>query len=188
MTRARSARLRQIRNARGKSLRVVAGLAGMSPAHLSRRPAEALRARVTTTIDALCRCERERDVGTALPSLIRDLHTTIAVGRDVAELLSLGAWLHTQATVPWLSITAAPVDLRWQALMLTQHAAGDRNTVATAGLVAAASARVGLAAGAVDSQAHVNRSGQAAVRVPSLASNTTSLIAVTVVTCDHRRH
>jgi transcriptional regulator with XRE-family HTH domain len=207
-------RVRQIRNARGKSLRTIAGLAGISASHLHRietgqraldsrsqtaalanalqispseltglpvpapgngetdaaiqalrlalmaashglpggqvLPAEVLRARVRTTIDALCRCERERDVGTALPSLIRDLHTTIAAGRDVAELLSLAAWLHTQATVPWLSITEAPIDLRWQALMLARHAAGDRDTAAPAGLVAAASARVGLAAGAFD--------------------------------------
>src|SRR5947209_210820 len=207
-------RVRQIRHARGKSLRVVAALAGISASHLHRietgqraldsraqtvalanalqispseltslpvpapgngetdaaiqalrlalmavshglpggqvLPAEALRARVTTTIDALCRCERERDVGTALPGLIRDLHTTIAAGWDVAELLDLAAWLHTQATVPWLSITEAPIDLRWQALTLARHAAGDRDTAAALGLVAAASARVGLAAGAFD--------------------------------------
>jgi transcriptional regulator with XRE-family HTH domain len=124
-------RVRQIRHARGKSLRVVAGLAGISASHLHRietgqraldsraqtvaaqtvalanalqispselislpvpapgngetdaaiqalrlalmavshglpggqvLPPEELRARVTTTIDALCRCERERDV------------------------------------------------------------------------------------------------------------------------------
>ncbi|MGH3962517.1 MAG: helix-turn-helix domain-containing protein [Pseudonocardiaceae bacterium] len=207
-------RVRQIRYARDKSLRVVADLAGLSKSHLSRiergeraldrrseivaladalqiapseltrlpvpapgngetdatieavrlalmaashglpggqtLPAETLQARVTATIDALCRCEREREVGAALPGLIRDLHTTIAAGRDVAGLLSLAAWLHTQATVPWLSITDAPVDLRWQALMMARHAAGDRDTAAPAGLVAAASARVGLAAGAFD--------------------------------------
>lgn len=207
-------RVRQIRHARGKSLRVVAELAGMSASHLHRIetgqraldsraqtvalanalqvapseltrlpvpapgngetdaaidavrralmaashglpggqviPAEALRARVTATIDALCRCEREREVGATLPDLIRDLHTTIAAGRDVAELLSLATWLHTQATVPWLSITDAPVDLRWQALMMARHAAGDRDTATPAGLVAAAGARVALAAGAFD--------------------------------------
>lgn len=207
-------RLRQIRNARGKSLRVTAELAGISKAHLSRiergeraldrrseivalanalqiapseltrlpvpapgngetdgateavrlalmaashglpggqvLPTQALQAKVTATIDALCRCERERDVGAALPGLIRDLHTTLAAGRDVAELLSLATWLHTQATVPWLSITDAPVDLRWQALMMARHAAGDRNAAVPAGLVAAATARVGMAAGAFD--------------------------------------
>jgi transcriptional regulator with XRE-family HTH domain len=223
-------RVRQIRNARGKSLRTIAGLAGISASHLHRietgqraldsraqtvalanalqispseltslpvpapgngetdaaiqalrlalmaashglpggqvLPAEVLRVRVTTTIDALCRCERERDVGTALPSLIRDLHTTIAAGRDVAELLSLAAWLHTQATVPWLSITEAPIDLRWQALTLARHAAGDRDTAAPAGLVAAASARVGLAAGAFDL-------AQAALDAVTVPPNTT---------------
>ncbi len=208
------ARLRQIRYARGKSQRVIAGLAGISKAHLSRiergeraldrrseivalanalqvspselirlpvpapgngdtdaaidavrralmgashglpdgqvLPAAVLRTRVSAMIDVLCRCERERDVGAALPGLIRDLHTSIAAGRDVAELLSLAAWLHTQATVSWLSITDAPVDLRSHALMLARHAAGDRDTAISAGLVAAASARVGLAAGAFD--------------------------------------
>lgn len=207
-------RLHQIRQARRKSLRVVAGLAGISASHLHRietgqraldslslitaladvlqiapselislpvpapgnggtdaaieavrralmgashglpggqvLPVEVLRARVTATIDALCRCERERDVGTALPDLIRDLHTTLAAGRDVAQLLSLTAWVHTQATVSWLSITEAPVDLRSHALMLARHAAGDRDTAVSAGLVAAASARVGLAVGAFD--------------------------------------
>ncbi|HET9258172.1 MAG TPA: helix-turn-helix transcriptional regulator [Pseudonocardiaceae bacterium] len=113
-------------------------------------PLEVLRARVNATIDALCRCERERDVGAALPGLIRDLHATLAAGRDVAELLFLTAWLHTQATVPWLSITDAPVDLRSLALLLAQHAAGDCGTAVSAGLVGAASARVGLAAGAFD--------------------------------------
>ncbi|MGH3973186.1 MAG: helix-turn-helix domain-containing protein, partial [Pseudonocardiaceae bacterium] len=226
-------RVRQIRHARGKSLRVIAGLAGISASHLHRietgqraldsraqtvalanalqispseltslpvpapgngetdaaiqalrlalmsashglpggqvLPAEVLRARVTTTIDALCRCERERDVGTALPGLIRDLHTTIAAGRDVAELLSLAAWLHTQATVPWLSITEAPIDLRWQALMLARHAAGDRDTAAAVGLVAAASARVGLAAGAFDL-------AQAALDAVTVPTNTSEMM------------
>ncbi len=71
-------------------------------------PVAVLRERVTTAVDALCRCEREREVGTALPALIRDLHTSIAAGRDVAELLGLAVWLHTQATVPWLSVAGAP--------------------------------------------------------------------------------
>lgn len=85
-------------------------------------PVEALRARVratvdVATVDVLCRCEREREVGATLPGLIRDLHASIAASRDVAELLGLSAWLHTQATVAWLSLSAAPVDLRGQAVM-----------------------------------------------------------------------
>jgi DNA-binding Xre family transcriptional regulator len=146
-------RLRQIRRARGKSLRVVAGLAGMSKSHLDRLergevaldrhseivalvdalqvapselirvevpapgnghvdsateavrhalmaishhlpggqvlPVDALRARVATLVDAHCCCDRPGDVGSALPALMRDLHSSIAAGRDVAELLEL---------------------------------------------------------------------------------------------------
>ncbi len=207
-------RLRQIRRARGKSLRVIAGLAGMSKSHLDRiergeraldslseivalanalqiapselmrlpvpapanghtdstvqavdlaltavshdvldgqvLPVEALRARVMATVDALCRCEREREVGAALPSLIRDLHASIAAGRDVAELLGLSALLHTQITVPWLSLSGASPELRSQAVMLARHAAQERGTAASMGLVAAAGARVALAKGVFD--------------------------------------
>lgn len=100
-----------------------------------------------------------------MPGLIRDLHTSITAGRDVADLLTLATWLHTQATIPWLSITAAPVDLRWQALMLARHAAGDRDTATPAGLVAAAGARVGLAAGAFDL-------AQAAIDTVTVPTNT----------------
>ncbi|MCA1673107.1 MAG: XRE family transcriptional regulator, partial [Actinobacteria bacterium] len=113
-------------------------------------PVEALRARVTATVDALCRCEREREIGVALPNLVRDLHTSIAAGRDVAELLPLSVWLHTQAIVPWLSVVDAPLDLRSQAVMLGRQAAGEHGTAAPTGLVAAAGARVALAGGAFD--------------------------------------
>jgi transcriptional regulator with XRE-family HTH domain len=139
-------RLRQIRSARRKSLRVVAGLAGISkstlsqvergeraldslseivalanalqiaPSELMRLPVpapangetdsavvavrsalmavgrnrpggqvvplDALRARVTATLAAHYSCQRDNEVGAALPDLIRDLHTSIAAGRD----------------------------------------------------------------------------------------------------------
>jgi hypothetical protein len=113
-------------------------------------PVQVLRARVTATVDALCRCERERDVGAALPGLIGDLYASIAAGRDVAELLGLSAFLHTQVTVPWLSLSGASPDLRAQAVMLAQHAAQERGTAASMGLVAASGARVALAKGAFD--------------------------------------
>ncbi|MGH3823626.1 MAG: helix-turn-helix domain-containing protein [Pseudonocardiaceae bacterium] len=207
-------RLRRIRYSRGKSLRVVAGLAGMSKSKLDRiergevaldslsdivalanalqiapselmrlpvpapangqtdstvqavdlalsavihdlpegrvLPVQALRARVRTTVDALCRCDQEREVGAALPCLIRDLHASLAAGRDVAELLGLSVWLHTQITVPWLSLSGASPDLRSQAVMLARHAAQERGTTASMGLVAAAGARVALAKGTFD--------------------------------------
>ncbi|MGH3625795.1 MAG: helix-turn-helix domain-containing protein, partial [Sciscionella sp.] len=89
------------------------------------RPVEALRARVTAMVGTLCRAEDDREVGAALPGLIRDLHTTLAAGQDVAELLGLAAWLHTQATASWLSLAGASVDLRSYAVMLAQRAAGE---------------------------------------------------------------
>jgi hypothetical protein len=93
-------------------------------------PVEALRARVTAMVDALCRCERQREVGAALPDLIRDLHTTITAGRDVAELLLLAAWLHTQVTVPWLRLAGASLDLCGQAVILARQAVGEHGTAA----------------------------------------------------------
>ncbi|MGI9063022.1 MAG: helix-turn-helix domain-containing protein [Pseudonocardiaceae bacterium] len=220
-------RLRRIRKSRGKSLRVVAGLAGTSYGHLSEiengkapldslrlikdlayalevapseltrlpipapangetdaavqavrlaltavsydmpggqaLPVAALQARVTAMIDALCRCEREREVGAALPGLIRDLHTSIAAGHDVPELLELAAWLHTQATVSWLRLAGASLDLRSQAVMLARGAAGEHGTAASTGLVAAASTRLMLADGACD----LAQAGLDAVTVPT---------------------
>ncbi|MGH3795486.1 MAG: helix-turn-helix domain-containing protein [Pseudonocardiaceae bacterium] len=134
-------------------------------------PVELLRARVTATVDTLCHCERRSEVGIALPGLIRDLHTSIAAGRNVAELLELSAWLHTQATVPWLSLSAAPVDLRGQAVMLARHAAHERNTASPMGLVAAAGARVALAKGAFG----IAEAGLDAVTVPTNTPETMQL-------------
>ncbi|MGH3906158.1 MAG: helix-turn-helix domain-containing protein, partial [Pseudonocardiaceae bacterium] len=134
-------------------------------------PAEALRSRVTATVDALCRCDREGEVGAALPGLIRDLHTSIAAGREVAELLPLAAWLHTQATASWLRLVGASVDLLGQAVMLARHAAQEHGTAAPMGLVAAAGGRVALAKGAFD----IAEAGLDAVRMPTNSSETMQL-------------
>lgn len=205
-------RLRQIRNARRKSLRVVAGLAGMSttslwriehgectpdlseivaladalgiapselvrlpvpaPAdgqtdsaiqavHLAlmatrrRRPAgqvlpvEALRTRVVATLDAHCRSHGD-EVGAALPTLTRDLHTSIAAGRDVAELLDLAVLLHSHATVGWLRVAGAPVELRDQAAELAFQSAEMRDTPEARGLAVWGGLYVMIMAGAVD--------------------------------------
>jgi transcriptional regulator with XRE-family HTH domain len=126
-------------------------------------PVEELRARVTATVDALCRCEQEREVGAALPGLIRDLHASVAAGRDVAELLGLSVWLHTQATVPWLSVSGASADLRGQAVMLARQDAHEHGGAVPRGLVAAAGARVTLAKGAFG----IAQAGLDAVTVPT---------------------
>ena len=134
-------------------------------------PVEALRTRVTAMVDALCRCERQREIGAALPVLVRDLHTTITAGRDVAELLPLAAWLHTQVTVPWLRLTGASLDLCGQAVMLARQAAAEHGTAAPKGLVAAAGARLALVKGAFD----IARAGLDAVSMPTNTSETMQL-------------
>ncbi|MGH4025195.1 MAG: helix-turn-helix domain-containing protein [Pseudonocardiaceae bacterium] len=129
-------------------------------------PVEQLRARVTAMVDALCRCEREREVGAALPALIRDLHTTITARREVAALLPLAAWLHTQVTVPWLRLAGASLDLCGHAVMLARQAAQEHDTPGPWGLVAASGARVALVKGAFD----IARARLDAVRVPTNTS------------------
>lgn len=113
-------------------------------------PAEVLQSRVLATVDALCRCDQNHAVSTALPGLIRDLHTSIAAGHDVGELLPLVALLHTQVTVPWLRLAGAPLGLCRLALALGQRAAQDHDTPAPLGLVAVSSARVAMAQGSLD--------------------------------------
>jgi len=177
--------LRQIRRARGKSLTVVAGLAGISPSYLSRLesgeraldrrslilalanalevapgditataittggeleedrslngvrlallsismgqpggqvvPLKILGQRVTTVLTAQRDCDYAL-VGTELPGLLRDLHTTLEAGRDGRELLRLVALTHIQGTQAWLGDIGAPLDLAWQAVSLAQRA------------------------------------------------------------------
>ena len=173
------ARLRAIREARGKSLEVVAGLAGMSGACLSRletgkraldrrsqivalanalqvspsdlfdlgesplpaepatessvgairdamqavdvgdpggtvQPAEQLAVRAETALVAAQQM-RLAEVGAMLPALIRDLHSSIDAGRDVADLLRWAAVLYPQAVQSYLFGVSAPPDLCWLA-------------------------------------------------------------------------
>lgn len=207
-------RLREVRHTRGTSLRVVAGLAGISPVYLSQLesgtraldrhclivaladalgtsppeltrlpvpapgnggtdsaieavrqallavghqrpggqvvPVEALRARVAATVDAHCRCDRPGEVGATLSVLVRDLHSSIAAGRDTAELLDLAVLLHTQVTVGWLRVVGAPLDLRSQAVVLARHAARELDTPAALGLAAWGGLHVMITAGTFD--------------------------------------
>lgn len=100
------------------------------------RPAEYLRARLSAVVDAYCRCDRHGVVGAALPGLIRDLHTSIAAGRDVAQLLDLAVLLHSHATVGWLRVVGGSLDLRSQAAELARRAATERETPQALGLAA----------------------------------------------------
>ncbi|MBV9143457.1 MAG: helix-turn-helix domain-containing protein [Pseudonocardiales bacterium] len=207
-------RVRQLRNSRGKSLRVVAGLAGMSKSKLSLiergevaldsrsdiialanvlkvapseltkldipapgdgvtdraveavrvafmavdhdqpggevLPVEAVRTRVFAVVDLRCRRDQQNEAAAVLPSLIRDLHTSLAAGRDVAELLDLAVLLHTQGTGAWLRWVGGPLDLRRDAARLARQAAHDRDTPTARGIATVGTVGVMLAAGTLD--------------------------------------
>jgi len=113
-------------------------------------PVEVLRGRVTATLDTHYRCDPPSEVGSLLPGLIGDLHTSLAAGRDVAELLDLAVLLHRGATSPWLRLAGAPLDLRWQVMRLARHAAQHRETPVALGLAACCSFNVMLTAGVFD--------------------------------------
>ncbi|MGH3774242.1 MAG: helix-turn-helix domain-containing protein [Pseudonocardiaceae bacterium] len=111
-------------------------------------PVETLRARVRAVLDARCRCDRQAEAAGALPDLIRDVHTSITAGRDVAELLSLAVLLHTQGTSAWLRVVGAPLDLRSAAATLARQAARDRDDPTVLGIATVGSVGVMLTAGA----------------------------------------
>jgi hypothetical protein len=75
-------------------------------------------------------CRQDSEVGAALPGLIRDLHTSIAAGRDVARLLELAVLLHAGATIGSLRVAGASLDLRAQAAQLAHQAAQHRDSPA----------------------------------------------------------
>ncbi|MGH3929714.1 MAG: helix-turn-helix domain-containing protein, partial [Pseudonocardiaceae bacterium] len=205
-------RLWQIRRARGKSLRVIGGLAGLSASTLSRIenglraldsrsetvalanalgvapseltrvteqapddgegvaekavrraliavtrddpggqvvPVDVLRTRVAALVVAQSECRLEQ-VGRELPALIRDLHTTMAAGRDVEELLEMAVVVHVQGTHLWLYKVGGSTDLGWQAETLARQAAREHGGAELLGLAASGAANGLLAAGEFD--------------------------------------
>jgi hypothetical protein len=95
-------------------------------------------------------CHPEGKVGATLPVLIRDLHTSIAAGRDVAELLDLAVLLHAGATVAWLRVAGAELDLRSQASLLALRAAQERDTPTALGLATWGGVHVMISGGEFD--------------------------------------
>ncbi|MGH3836600.1 MAG: hypothetical protein ACRDSF_13005 [Pseudonocardiaceae bacterium] len=85
---------------------------------------EALRARVTATVAAHCRCDRDDEVGAVL--------------------------LHTQATAGWLRVVGAAVDLRSQGVLLARHAAQERDTPTALGLAVRGGLHVMITVGTFD--------------------------------------
>jgi transcriptional regulator with XRE-family HTH domain len=202
-------RLRRIRKARRKSLEVIAGLAGMSIATLSRieNGLRALDSRSETValanalgiapseltklpVPAPCNGDTDAGVeavrlalwavsrkrpggqvvgveelrararavegsdyqrrGELLPSLIRDLHTSITAGHDVAELLKLAVLVHAQSTRGYLYIVGASLDLRREAATLAQRAAEELDESTMLGVAAWGGVIEMVAGGAFD--------------------------------------
>jgi len=102
-------------------------------------PLPALQQRVARALK-LDQQSRFREVGRVLPELIRDLHTTLAAGRDLGTLLPLGVLLHVQVTRNWLAYAAAHIDVRRQAMFLARDLAREHNEATSL-----ASAAFGLA-------------------------------------------
>ncbi|MGH3899958.1 MAG: helix-turn-helix domain-containing protein [Pseudonocardiaceae bacterium] len=91
-----------------------------------------------------------RKVGELLPGLIRDLHTTLNDGRDVAELLELGVLVHVDLTGMWLRDASAHTDLRGKAANLARQLAHRREEPTTLAMAALGMAHTLLAGGMPD--------------------------------------
>jgi transcriptional regulator with XRE-family HTH domain len=111
-------------------------------------PVEVLRARVAGVQRARRRA-RFGHVAGALPNLIGDLHTSIASGRDKADLLPLAALLHVDVVAHWLHDAGAP-DLRMHAAGLARDAAHEHDQAATLAVAAWGTSVALLTGGMID--------------------------------------
>jgi transcriptional regulator with XRE-family HTH domain len=234
-------RLRRIRKARDKSLRVIAGLAGMSkskldriergevaldklseivalanalqiaPSDLRRLPVpapanghtdsttEAVRLAldaidtdrpgglvlpVAVLRDQVARIHAQRracqfaEVATDLPTLIRNLHTTLDTGADHGELLDLAVYLHVHVTRLWLVRVAAPDDLVRRTVFLARRLAQQRDEITTLGLAGFGVADTLLAGGAFE----LGRTVLDSLTVPPATADTAGLVCQLTMT------
>lgn len=112
-------------------------------------PVDQLSTRVHEVLDAKQRCLHDQ-VGAALPTLIRDLHTSLAAGHDDGELLRLAALLHHAGTGAYLHGVGAPADLCWSAARLSGEAAERLDEPVSLGIAAFAQANGLLSWGSFD--------------------------------------
>lgn len=244
-------RLRQVRNSRGKSLRVLAGLSGINksqlsefergeraldslkqlvalanalkiaPSDLTRLPVPApgnghtdaaieairraliavgygrpggqvlpvrvLRDKLAQVQEMRRRC-RFAEVATELPNLIRDVHTTLATGRDFAELAPLAVYLHVQVTSMWLQDSGAPIDLRREVASLARRMAQEHDEEVTLAVATFATTRQLISHGLSD----LARAELDAVTLPATTPETAGLVGglmmrhAAVATADNR--
>jgi transcriptional regulator with XRE-family HTH domain len=96
-------------------------------------PVAVLRDRVAQIHQRSRACEFAA-VASALPGLIRDLHTTLDTGRDHGELLSLAVYLHVHITRMWLNQAFASADLRRRVVFLARRLAREHGALSTLGV------------------------------------------------------
>lgn len=134
-------------------------------------PVGVLRGRVAQ-IHRQRRACQSADVAAALPSLIRDLHTTLGTGRDHGELLELGVYLHAHVTRWWLIEAAAPADLLRRTVFLARRLAQERDEVTTLAVAGFGVADVLLSGGAFQlGQAELD-----SLTLPPAAADTAGLV------------
>ncbi len=112
-------------------------------------PVDVLRTRIEALLVAKSQCEHEK-VGGQLPALIRDLHTSLAAGQDVPELLAMAVLLHVQGSHAFLGNMGASDDLRWQTAKLARQLAREHGGSEIIGLATFGAANGLLAAGEFD--------------------------------------
>ncbi|MGH3935570.1 MAG: XRE family transcriptional regulator, partial [Pseudonocardiaceae bacterium] len=81
---------------------------------------------------------------------IRDLHTSLAAGQNVLELLAMGVELHVQGSHAFLRDMGAPGDLRWQTATLALQFAREHGGSEVQGLATFGAANGLLGAGEFD--------------------------------------
>ncbi len=140
-------------------------------------PVAVLRDRVAR-IHAQRRACRFAEVATALPGLVRDLHTTLATDTDHAELLELAVYLHVHVTRPWLGHAVAPADLQRRVVFLARRLAQERDEVTTLGMAGFAVAGRLLTGGALE----LGRAELNSLTLPPVTADTAGLVCALTTT------
>ncbi|MGH3717638.1 MAG: helix-turn-helix domain-containing protein [Pseudonocardiaceae bacterium] len=134
-------------------------------------PIDVLADRVEQLYEMRRQC-RLRQAGAGLPGLIRDLHTSIAAGRDLTRLLPLTAMAHVRLTHMWLRDAGAPADLRRQAVALARDAAREHGEVTTLAVAAYGTVEALIGSGMLD----LARAKLDSVTLPAITRDTAGLV------------
>lgn len=145
-------------------------------------PFEALRDQVGMIHQQRRDCQFT-EVATALPGLIRNMHTTLGADTDRAALLDLAVYLHVHVTRMWLVHAAAPPDLVRRVVFLAQRLAQERDDATTLAVGVFGVADVLLSGGAVEPSRVLLDS----IELPPVNAETAGFVAV-VTGCHAIRH